>query len=57
MIRVLCLLWAMILSGTCFALEIRRVAACSGVVLRLRGEFKEGDYVRFKSHFQGRNRT
>jgi hypothetical protein len=52
MIRVLCLLWAMILSGTCFALEIRRVAACSGVVLRLRGEFKEGDYVRFKSHFR-----
>jgi len=42
----------MILSGTCSALEIRRVAACSGVVLRLRGDFKEGDYARFKSHFR-----
>jgi hypothetical protein len=52
MVRVLCLLLAMILSGTCFALEIRRVAVCSGVVLRLRGDFKEGDYARFKSHFR-----
>jgi hypothetical protein len=45
----------MILSGTCCALEIRRVAACSGVVLRLRGDFKEGDYARFKSHFRKKN--
>jgi hypothetical protein len=52
MFRVLCLLFAMLLSGTCSALEIRRVAACSGVVLRLRGDFKEGDYARFKSHFR-----
>jgi hypothetical protein len=52
MVRVLCLLLAMILSGTCSALEIRRVTACSGVVLRLRGDFKEGDYARFKSHFR-----
>ena len=51
MVRVLCLLLAMILSGKCSALEIRRVAACSGIVLRLRGDFKEGDYARFKSHF------
>jgi hypothetical protein len=28
------------------------VAACSGVVLRLRGDFKDGDYARFKSHFR-----
>jgi hypothetical protein len=42
----------MMLSGTCSALEIRRVAVCSGVVLRLRGDFKEGDYARFKSHFR-----
>jgi hypothetical protein len=41
-----------ILSGTCSALEIQRVAACSGVVLRLRGDFKDGDYARFKSHFR-----
>jgi hypothetical protein len=52
MIRLLCLLLAMIFSGTCSALEIRRLAACSGVVLRLRGDFKDGDYARFKSHFR-----
>ena len=42
----------MMLFGTCSALEIRRVAACSGVVLRLRGDFKDGDYARFKSQFR-----
>ena len=58
MVRVLCwlcLLLAMMLSGTCSALEIRRVAACSGVVLRLRGDFKDGDYARFKSQFGKRD--
>jgi hypothetical protein len=58
MVRVLCwsyLLLAMMLSGTCSALEIRRVAACSGVVLRLRGDFKDGDYARFKSQFRQRD--
>jgi hypothetical protein len=48
----LCLLLAMMLSGTCSALEIRRVTVCSGVVLRLRGDIKEGDYARFKSQFR-----
>ena len=55
MVRVLCwlcLLLAMMLSGTCSALEIRRVTVCSGVVLRLRGDIKEGDYARFKSQFR-----
>jgi len=53
MFKVLCLLLlSATLSGTCNALEIRRVAACSGIVLRLRGDFKEGDYARFKSHFR-----
>ena len=52
MVRVLCLLLAMMLSGTCSALEIQRVAACSGVVLRLRGDFRDGDYARFKSQFR-----
>jgi hypothetical protein len=52
MVRALCLLLAMILSGACSALEIRRVAVCSGVVLRLRGDFKEGDYARVKSQFR-----
>jgi hypothetical protein len=54
MVRVLCLFLAVILPGTCSALEIRRVAACSGVVLRLRGDFKDGDYARFKSQFRGK---
>ena len=52
MVRVLCLLLVMMLSGTCSALEIQRVAACSGVVLRLRGDFRDGDYARFKSQFR-----
>jgi hypothetical protein len=52
MVRVLCLLLAMILSSPGSALEIRRVVACSGVVLRLRGDFKSGDYARFKSYFR-----
>ena len=52
MVRLLCLLLAIILPGTCSALEIRRVPACSGVVLRLRGDFRDGDYARFKSQFR-----
>src|SRR6202142_1623799 len=55
MVRVLCwlcLLLALLLSGTCSALEIWRVAACSGVVLRLRGDFEDGDYARVKSQFR-----
>jgi hypothetical protein len=52
MVRVLCLLVAMMLSGTSSALEIQRVAACSGIVLRLRGDFRDGDYARFKSQFR-----
>lgn len=52
MVRVLCLFLAMILSDVCSALEIRRLATCSGVVLRLRGDFNDGDYARFKSHFR-----
>jgi hypothetical protein len=52
MVRVLCLLFAMVSSDMCSALEIRRVAACSGVVLRLRGDFRDGDYARFRSHFR-----
>jgi hypothetical protein len=52
MFRALCLLLAMLLPGTSCALEIRRVAACSGVVLRMRGDIREGDYARFKSQFK-----
>ena len=53
MVRVLCLLLAVMLpGGPCSALDIRRVTACSGIVLRLRGDIKEGDYSRLKSHFK-----
>jgi hypothetical protein len=52
MVRLLFLLLAMIWSGTGSALEIQRVAACSGVVLRLRGDFRDGDFARFRSHFR-----
>ena len=52
MVRVLCLFCFLLLSGTCSALEIWRVAACSGVVLRLRGDFEDGDYARVKSQFR-----
>jgi hypothetical protein len=52
MLRALCLLLAMLVPGTSSALEIRRVAACSGVVLRMRGDINQGDYARFKSHFR-----
>ena len=52
MVRVLCVRLAMILRSPCSALEMRRVTACSGVVLQLRGDFRDGDYARFKSHFR-----
>jgi hypothetical protein len=54
MVRVLFysyLLLTTMLSSTCSALEIQRVTACSGIVLRLRGDFGVGDYARFKSQF------
>jgi hypothetical protein len=52
MVRGFCLLCLLLLSDACSALEIRRVAACSGVVLRLRGDFEDGDYARVKSQFR-----
>ena len=52
MLRGLCLFLAIVLSGTCSALEIRRVVACPGVVLRLRGHIKEGDYLRLTTYFK-----
>jgi len=38
---------------TCCALEIRRVQTCSGVVLRLRGDIREGDFSQLTSHIRG----
>jgi hypothetical protein len=52
MLRVLLLLAVIVLSSPFSVLDIRRVATCSGVVLRMQGDFKEGDYARFKSHFR-----
>jgi hypothetical protein len=46
----------MVLPGTCSALEIRRVLACPGVALQLRGDIKEGDYLRLKAHFNGKEK-
>jgi len=37
---------------TALAMEIRRLHSCSGVVLRMRGDVREGDYLRLKSHFK-----
>jgi hypothetical protein len=50
MFRLLCLLLAVVLPGTCSPLEIRRVAACSGVV----GDINEGDYSRLRCHFNAK---
>jgi hypothetical protein len=50
--RILCLLLSLVLPVTCFALEIRRVQTCSGIVLRLRGDIKEGDFSQLRSHFR-----
>jgi hypothetical protein len=48
----LCLLFSIVLPITCSALEIRRVQTCSGILLRLRGDIKEGDFSQLKSHFR-----
>ena len=49
-----CLLLSLLLPLSGWALEIRRVQTCSGVVLRLRGEIKDGDLSRLKSHFRAK---
>jgi hypothetical protein len=51
---LVCLVLSVVLPCLSFAMEIRRVQTCSGVVLRLRGDVREGDYSRVKSHFKGR---
>ncbi|MBV8923443.1 hypothetical protein [Bradyrhizobium sp.] len=51
MFRVFCLLLAILLARTSWAADIQRVTACSGVVLRLRGDIKDGDYSRLRAHF------
>jgi hypothetical protein len=38
--------------GLGFLLGLGLFAACSGVILQLRGTFEDGDYARFKFHFR-----
>jgi hypothetical protein len=46
------------ISGPCAGMEISRVADCAGGdVLRLRGDFKAGDYVKFRSYFADQRRV
>jgi hypothetical protein len=52
--RILCLLLSVVAPITCCALEIRRVQTCSGTVLRLRGDIKEGDFSQLRSQFRGK---
>jgi len=52
--RILFLLLSVVLPATGSALEIRRVQTCSGVVLRLRGDIRSGDFSQVKSQFRGK---
>lgn len=52
--RSLCLLFCIVLPFACSALEIRRVRTCSGIVLRLRGDIREGDFLQLTSQFRGK---
>lgn len=54
MFRVLCLLLAATLPGICAAAQIQRMPVCSGIVLRLRGDIKVGDYSRLNAHFKAK---
>jgi hypothetical protein len=49
---ILCLLFGVTSSVTCSALEIQPIRTYSGVVLRMRGDIKEGDYLRLKAQFK-----
>jgi hypothetical protein len=51
---ILSLLLSVALPVTTSALEIQRVQTCSGTVLRLRGDIKEGDFSQLKSYFSGK---
>jgi hypothetical protein len=53
--RPLGLLLCVMLPCTSYTMEIRRVQTCSGVVLRLRGDVREGDYLRLKSQLRGKH--
>jgi hypothetical protein len=52
MFKALCPILAVALPYTCFAMDIRRIETCSGVVLQLLGYLQEGDYSRLSSRFK-----
>ena len=52
--RLLSILLGAVLPVTSSAMEMRRVRTCTGVVLRLRGDVREGDFSQLKSHFRGK---
>jgi len=52
--RILFLMLSIVPTVTCSALEIRRLQTCSGVVLRLRGDIRLGDFSQLKSQFRGK---
>ena len=46
-----------IIATPCSGMEISRIAGCDGGdVLKLRGDIKRGDYVKFRSQFDGQRR-
>lgn len=51
---IICLLFSVTSSVTCPALEIRPVETDSGIVLRMRGDIRKGDYSRLKAQFKGK---
>lgn len=57
MIRTLFIIAMMSVSAECVGVEISRIAGCSGDVLRLRGDIEQGDFVRFRSHFDAERRV
>lgn len=52
--HMLFLVLIVVLQVTCSAMEFRRVQTCSGLILRLRGDIKVGDFARLKSQFSGK---
>jgi len=51
---ILCLLFSVTSSVTCSALEIRPIQTSSGIVLRMRGDIRSGDYLKLKAKFKGK---
>ena len=49
---ILCLLFGVTSSVTCSALEMRPIRTDSGIVLRMRGDITEGDYLRLKAQLK-----